>query len=455
MKIRIYTPFFPLPCTEGAFQIIADQIQSFYRCGHWVEVVVILDSVWNAQKKLRSILDKDQDPYLYALLSPSSGSVCFRFLQESLQNTAIEAYTLETLLSKPLAQAPHLNRLSRLRRVASSLFSRFASPEIYYYPLEPLADLGRRLSETVDWAIYHYSFSYAWLAQAAKQNSPSPITRHEIKKAVFFHNLESDLATLRASSTQLPIPRWIHQLNAKKLKSHELALAKITNELWFISPKDQIQYLERLNPSAASPVPIIRLTPPTYPSSLREKRTQGFQKFCKANPNHPVVLGFIGGMDFQPNSDSAQWILNELAPELTKNGFKGKILIVGKNPSSQLLEEAKAFSFVEILGFVEKIETFWEQISLMLVPHISGSGVRMKLLEALASGIPVLANRQAIERIHTDLQSSPLIHPCESLENWVGIILKEKPFFSRKLAQTVPTSKPLEGQAVYSFLRGS
>ena len=63
---------------------------------------------------------------------------------------------------------------------------------------------------------------------------------------------------------------------------------------------------------------------------------------------------------------------------------------------------------MKVLGFVEEIESFWAQIDCMIVPHISGSGVRIKMLEALASGITVIANPEAIEPLSLALRANPL-----------------------------------------------
>ena len=55
MNIRIYSPYFPFTMTEGAFQVISDQVLSLIQLGHQVEVVIVREdraSVFEKMKKL-------------------------------------------------------------------------------------------------------------------------------------------------------------------------------------------------------------------------------------------------------------------------------------------------------------------------------------------------------------------------------------------------------------------
>jgi len=414
MKIRIYTPYFPLPVTEGAFQIIADQISTFSQLGHSVEVVLVLETLIEAKIKIDALPAKEN---------------LFPYQLKSLQNHKRE---------------PYQSSSNRLRRVLSSLFSELASPELFYYPTE-LKE--RSFLGPADLAIYHYSFSYSWLRTSESLG--------EKKRVVYFHNLESDLSLLRAKTSVSKIQAAIHLHNSRKLRKHEKELSELCDEIWMASPKDYQNFLKTMGDPPVSAR--LRLTPPTYPKALKQNRTQSFldaasKRNAKIEESNKVILGFIGGMDFGPNLDSAQWIIKNLAPALQSSHFSGKILFAGKNPPTSLLKMAEPYQFIEFLGFVENIENFWNQLSFMLVPHISGSGVRMKLLEAVASGVPVLANPEAIERTHPDVQNSPFVLNCKNVEEWMNLILREKPFQTRKSLIQAPAPHALSGTEVYGSL---
>jgi hypothetical protein len=106
------------------------------------------------------------------------------------------------------------------------------------------------------------------------------------------------------------------------------------------------------------------------------------------------------------------------------------------------------------MGFVPDLEPFWASLSFALVPHLTGSGVRIKLLEALASGIPTLATSEAALRIHPDLRVSPLLKVSDDPSLWVDMLMKAQPFEHRleEPGSILAAGKGFDGREVYRFL---
>lgn len=310
------------------------------------------------------------------------------------------------------------SRCERMSRVGSSLFGELASPEIYHYPPELLKTVS--LLEPVDLAIYHYSYAYSWL-------SVRDLLPPERKRVVHMHNLESELHGLRGG---LLSP--IHLMNARKLRQHEQELSNLADELWFLSAEDA----RNLGVKSA------KIVPPTFSPELRMRRpTQQLRD---------VVVGFIGALDFGPNFESVQWILRDLAPELLSSGFSGRILIGGRGPSNKLLKLGERYSFVEFCGFVEDVEEFWAHLSFLAVPHIVGSGVRTKILEGIASGVPVLTNVKGMNLLPEGVRNNPFLICCKDVGDWGRRIMSEREaFMTRKALAYVPPCSELSAEAVY------
>ena len=76
----------------------------------------------------------------------------------------------------------------------------------------------------------------------------------------------------------------------------------------------------------------------------------------------------------------------------------------------------------------------------------------MKLLEALAYGVPVLANTEAVSRLHQDLQASPLLSIRDEPSEWCRFLLEERPLARRYELSHLGMSKALQGKEVYSFV---
>jgi len=123
--------------------------------------------------------------------------------------------------------------------------------------------------------------------------------------------------------------------------------------------------------------------------------------------DHKQVVLFFGPLDYQPNSEALDIIINKIAPQVYQKNTKIKFLIVGKNPP----ENINAKNII-CTGVVEKIEDYINASDLVIVPLLSGGGVRTKILESLfceklvistsigAEGIPIkdYANKLIINK---------------------------------------------------------
>lgn len=186
---------------------------------------------------------------------------------------------------------------------------------------------------------------------------------------------------------------------------------------------------------------------PIYRPEYFQERSKAFLNQFKSQ--NLVSLGFIGGLDFDANRASLEWILDNICPELQKRNFQGKIEVVGKGASPSLESKIKKYAFINYEGFRKDLSSFWNQMSVMLVPHVSGSGVRIKLLDALGSGIPALANDQVVERIHPDLQSSPFLFELSEPAEWIEFIMNLQGQELRKELQGNGLDKAHDFENVY------
>jgi glycosyltransferase involved in cell wall biosynthesis len=429
-RYRLHYPFFPYPATEGSYQVVLDQARALDAAGFQVELVSWIDPPEEISRRLRSP-GPVPFPERVRVTSFHGGSLRSGYASDWSGDTDAPALPLP----RRRETAAH-----RVVRVAQSLLSRWASPEVFHYP--PELDLRDRL-EQADVGVYHYSFAYPWLAARG---------RAERRAVVHFHNLESELARLRiprgARSVWHP-EALVHALNVRKLRRHEGALRGLVDELWFVSASD-LETFRRQHGEGAE-----RLVPPTFDPTLGEKRRARFD--VETNGSRTLNLGFIGACHFEPNRLSLAWIVEELAPELERAGFRGTILVAGKNVPEKLRDQARRYDFFEWLGFVPDLEEFWSRLSFLLMPQRGGSGIRIKLLEALASGVPVLANGAALQALPGDLREHALISTHEGAADWAARIMKEASNGStRRELESAPLSgTSLDAATTYRFLEPS
>ena len=117
----------------------------------------------------------------------------------------------------------------------------------------------------------------------------------------------------------------------------------------------------------------------------------------------PNTAGFIGSLDFRPNQETAKWLVDELWPRVLKRMPEAKLLIAGKSPvGEQAFSPVKSvpdrrgrlsphWNSIEFLGQVPDADAFMRRMSVILAPLFAGGGMRIKVLEAMALGRPVVA----------------------------------------------------------------
>jgi glycosyltransferase involved in cell wall biosynthesis len=105
-------------------------------------------------------------------------------------------------------------------------------------------------------------------------------------------------------------------------------------------------------------------------------------------PPTPARFLFTGTMDYRPNVDAVTWFSREVWNGLADRGWQ--LQIVGRTPAPQV--SALASESIEVTGTVADIRPFLETATAVVVPLRMGSGSRLKVLEAMAAGVPVISS---------------------------------------------------------------
>ena len=97
----------------------------------------------------------------------------------------------------------------------------------------------------------------------------------------------------------------------------------------------------------------------------------------------PRCVGFIGSLDFRPNQVAVRWILDELWPRVVELQPDARLSIAGSSPPQWLRRRG--------IGEVGSAEEFMRRAAVFIAPLFAGGGMRIKVLEAMALGKPVVA----------------------------------------------------------------
>lgn len=120
----------------------------------------------------------------------------------------------------------------------------------------------------------------------------------------------------------------------------------------------------------------------------------------------PVLL-FAGRMNYHPNVDGAIFFCREIFPLIKQQIPDAKLLIVGSGPRDSV--QALASEDITVTGFVESVVPYYQQALVSVVPLRSGSGTRLKILESMALGRPVVSTTLGCEGLKVTQEENILV----------------------------------------------
>ena len=157
---------------------------------------------------------------------------------------------------------------------------------------------------------------------------------------------------------------------------------------------------------------------------------------CYLSPDkQDIAIGFVGVMSYAPNIQACLFFYNEVFSRL-KEKEKYKFFIIGKDPSDAIRKIGKTDKRVIVTGSVDDVAEYYRRLHVIVIPMISGAGVKIKLYEALSFGKFVVSTRKGAQG--TDFEHERHLVIADTPENFLDIFNNyrdnEKKY--RKIANT-------------------
>ncbi|HEV3142700.1 MAG TPA: glycosyltransferase [Gemmataceae bacterium] len=121
-------------------------------------------------------------------------------------------------------------------------------------------------------------------------------------------------------------------------------------------------------------------------------------------PREPKTLLFLGSLDWRPNLDGVRMMLENIFPTVQSFEPDAKLLLVGRNPPDWLRQQVLNRPGIELHGSVPDVRPFIARAGVMAVPLRIGGGSRLKILESLASSLPVVSTRVGAEGLELEAE---------------------------------------------------
>jgi len=146
--------------------------------------------------------------------------------------------------------------------------------------------------------------------------------------------------------------------------------------------------------------------------------------------NRPPHIIFCGSLDYEPNIDGLNWFVAEVWPSIHKNINNAVLTIIGRNPSAVLRQKMISLPGIHFIGSVNDVRTYYYQNTIAIVPILKGSGTRLKILEAMALGIPVVSTTKGAEGIEVESGNQILLaDDPETMIKAVLVLLSDSTYY--------------------------
>ncbi len=210
-----------------------------------------------------------------------------------------------------------------------------------------------------------------------------PVIRQYSKAKIVLrtHNVEHEIWKRFAEVTDFPPRRWYLNYLNKKLRRFELENLSKCDLLLAITERD-LRIFRLLGYRGKAMAIPVGLDKQEYKRPTTESKKN-------------LSVGFIGSLDWMPNQEGLKWFLDNV----WNNNNKDIVLHIAGRNAPDWLRQIKQKNVV-FHGEVEDAREFMLQHPISLVPLFSGSGIRIKILEAMMLGRTVITTTMGLEGIH-------------------------------------------------------
>ncbi|MDA1079305.1 MAG: glycosyltransferase family 4 protein [bacterium] len=196
-----------------------------------------------------------------------------------------------------------------------------------------------------------------------------------------------------------PLIRPLLNLDIKKIKRWESYYWNQADQLIVMSEQDK-EFIEQTTKrrSAQNDIAVV----------ANGVDSQWFSEKPKVSHKDPTVL-FVGTFKWLPNREAVRYLVNNIWPQILEQLPKAKLHIVGNAPTKEIHNFENDHPSIVVKGRVEDIRDAFAVADVLVAPVFSGKGTRYKVLEAMASGTPLVATPTAVEGLHITENTHALI----------------------------------------------
>jgi glycosyltransferase involved in cell wall biosynthesis len=288
------------------------------------------------------------------------------------------------------------NQQGRLRRTVAVLGALAAGVPITTHRLgsRQVSSLVNTCRTDCDAVIVDHLQAWPWLGRCLDR--PVMLLQHNVESDNYLRRSRAANRGYQGNPRTRPITRFVMQREARGLRQLELRALVAADVVACLSEEDA----QRMRALArrAGQTPAARLAVlPAYPiRRIAPDRSRGMTTTRS-------TIGVMGTWTWAPNREGLQWLINRVWPLMAG---RARLVLAGAG-----LEGMDLPQDTTVLGQVTDPQQFFNAVDLVVLPSQSGSGIQEKAVEAVASGLPVVATPHALRGLGEALPPTVRVAP--------------------------------------------
>lgn len=340
----------------------------------------------------------------YPILPPRGGGAlrCWHVLRELARAGEVHAVIFQ--------------RLAELRAGADG----YALPETVrpYSPLDepPPRTAFDRLPRRLGRALH-----YRWLRRSLRGPADAVLLRswHLVERILREQPIDAAVFEHTGTMMAAPLVRRVSPATVRILDAHNVDCRLLEQECRAASPAGRLDRRQRrlIGATRWTETHLHRFVDAAWACSdadrdvlvaLNRGRVRGFtipngvdtQRLACADaaPSSAEVL-FCGSLNYAPNVDGLEWFARDIWPRIAHRCPRARLVVVGRGAAPDAFASLRRDDRVEFAGEVPDVAPYYRRAAVAVCPLRAGSGTRLKILEAMSLGTPVVSTRLGAEGI--------------------------------------------------------
>jgi glycosyltransferase involved in cell wall biosynthesis len=209
------------------------------------------------------------------------------------------------------------------------------------------------------------------------------------------HNAEHIIWQRMAQKTQNPALKYYYNLCAKRLYNYEKTIINQVDAVVAITQNDKNIFIK------------MGCTQPIFVSSGGADTTPTHPEILPKNHPQNHALCFIASLDWLPNIEGLDWFLDKVWHKIIAQNPQATLHIAGRNMPTHIKKTTQPN--IKIHGETPNAQAYMQQNGILIVPLLSGSGMRIKIIEAMALRKAIVTTSVGAEGIDITHQTHCLI----------------------------------------------